>query len=267
MPKRRRPLSLETQRAKKRLVNEARRANPDCRNQEQQADTRRRRVVRQIDRDQITWEDVVVRYEDRIRDGPIHKCFSCDRLFFKNQVTGTTKQKLLKRGCTPEYIEVLVLRELLNHETYYFCATCRSHITKKTFSKFNIQHSAIAFPEIPATVKELQPLELRCVALRHPFMQIKALGCGRQYGIASGVVNVPVNLQVTVGSIPLHPSDTNVIELQWMRRMSYKRYYHKGRIRPNKVLAAAKDLLGTPLYAGINIDINWPNDGKFGLFI
>lgn len=64
------------------------------------------------DRVNKTWVDIVAEYEERIRDGPVHQCYSCDRLFFKRQVTNKYRN---------HYIFVFtgtVLQRSLTHVAY-----------------------------------------------------------------------------------------------------------------------------------------------------
>ncbi|KAB0799246.1 hypothetical protein PPYR_07126 [Photinus pyralis] len=102
----------------------------------------------------------------------------------------------------------------------------------------------------------ITPLEERCVAARIPFMKLVALGCDRQIGIKSGVVNVPIDVRRTIESIPARPEDSGIIELSLVRKMCYRSVYMKERVRPAIIWKAAKMLTETPLYIGEGIGLN-----------
>lgn len=78
-------------------------------------------------------------------------------------------------------------------------------------------------------------------------MQIKSLGYERQYGLCGQIVNVPLNIDSTVQSLPRCLDDTQTIQLHLKKRLSFKSYYMCESIRP-KVIYAGKYLEKTPLY-------------------
>ncbi|KAH9489320.1 hypothetical protein Btru_057586 [Bulinus truncatus] len=96
----------------------ATRQNPQVRAVEQPRDTEARRATRQ---EPTEWEKVVAEYELRIQYGPMHRCYSCDRLWFKKQLHKKTRAELKTSNCTDEYINVLVLEQLHNDLEYRFC--------------------------------------------------------------------------------------------------------------------------------------------------
>lgn len=219
---------------------------------------------------EATWEQVATQYEKAILDGPYHRCRSCDCLFFATQVKTREREHMLKNGWTSELLQRLIVPDHVDDTTYLFCSTCSRYIGKhttadpnKSFPRFNANVSNLRFPEVPKEIKILTDLEERCVALRIPFMKIVALGCDRQYGIRSGVVNVPVDVRKTIRAIPAHPSKSGVIEVSLMRSMKYKHHYQKARIRPYVVWNAAQRLCETPLYRDLNINLDdqWEEGG------
>ncbi|KAG5685151.1 hypothetical protein PVAND_014343 [Polypedilum vanderplanki] len=207
----------------------------------------------------IAWNTAVETYEKNIRDGPCHRCCSCDKLIFTNQISmKTTNDKMIEKGYTEQYLRTLILEELYDSEEYTFCSTCNDYIKANKIPRFNINNSNLKFPVIPDEFKELdlQPLEERCVAARIPFMKLKALGCDRQLGITSGVVNVPIDVRRTIESIPARPLDSGVIELTLKRKTIYRSYYMKERVRPGAIWKAAQLLCNTELYKHEGITLN-----------
>ena len=210
----------------------------------------------------VPFEKRVKVYEENIKDGPMHCCFSCDRLFFKTSITHITRKKLLtKKGCDNRFIEQIVLDEFIPNDEYNFCSTCYKAITTKKLPKFCIKTSDLEFPEIPDEVKQLSEMEEHLVATRIPFMKIHALGCDRQLGIKGGVINVPVDVKHVITSIPIRPEQTGTIQLKLKRKMEYVQHYKYETIRPAMVYEAAKLLVQTPLYQaeGITLDDSFAN--------
>ncbi|KAG5666323.1 hypothetical protein PVAND_014358 [Polypedilum vanderplanki] len=87
-------------------------------------------------------------------------------------------------------------------------------------------------------------------------MKLRALGCDRQLGIKSGVVNVPIDVRKTIESIPARPDDCGVIELSLKRKTAYKSHYMKERVRPGAIWKAAQLLCNTELYKQEGITLN-----------
>ena len=75
-------------------------------------------------------------------------------------------------------------------------------------------------PTVPEIIQKHQPTqtEERCCSLRIPFMQIKELGVGKQYGIYGNTVNVPINPAKIVDVLPRRCEDTATIHLKFMRQ-------------------------------------------------
>jgi hypothetical protein len=122
----------------------------------------------------------------------------------------------------------------------------------------------LAFPKLPDIIKDLSPLEERLVATRIPFMKIFALGVDQQFGIRSGVINIPVDVPKMFKTIPIKPEQSGVIHLKLKRQMRMQNHYLYERIRPAVVYEAGKVLVQTPLYIkeGINLDDSWQNDAN-----
>ncbi|MCU7800825.1 MAG: AAA family ATPase [gamma proteobacterium symbiont of Lucinoma myriamae] len=91
-------------------------------------------------------------------------------------------------------------------------------------------------------------------------MQIRELPRGGQYSLKGNVINVPVDIQPTVNSLP-RPMDENfTIAVQLKKKMSYRKCDFTENVRPVRVLTALHWLVNkSELYknSGINIDENW----------
>ncbi|XP_062609477.1 uncharacterized protein LOC134271261, partial [Saccostrea cucullata] len=106
----------------------------------------------------------------------------------------------------------------------------------------------------------LLPLEERLVSLRIPFMQIRELPRGGQYSVKGNVVNVPVDIQPTINSLPRRLDENITIPVKLKRKLSFQHSYCHENIRPTKVLIALHWLMKNSEYyqnSNINIDDNW----------
>lgn len=108
-----------------------RRSDSEARQHEMELDNESRRVRRsnpvysenERERDSVgrsSWSKAVKQYENNILDGPFHRCFSCDKLWFKRQIFGTTREKLLNKGCDNEFINSVLLQEFRLDDELFF---------------------------------------------------------------------------------------------------------------------------------------------------
>ncbi|KAG5678799.1 hypothetical protein PVAND_008434 [Polypedilum vanderplanki] len=255
------PEILARELARDNLARRERREDPEILARELARDNLARRERR---KERIPWNQAFATFNQNIKDGPYHRCYSCDKLLFRTQITTTYRDKLLQNPkITGEYLNALILPELIDDAAYNFCSTCMTYIRKSTFPRFNINHSNLRFPDVPDVVKKLSPLAERMVAARIPFMKIEQISYDRQLKIKSGVVNVPIDVRRTVQSIPQPPEESGVVEISLMRKMEYRNAYMKEIVRPSEIWEAARLLCDTPLYKQENITLNGnmqPND-------
>ena len=91
-------------------------------------------------------------------------------------------------------------------------------------------------------------------------MQIRELPRGGQYSLKGNVINVPVDIQPNVNSLP-RPLDENfTVAVQLKKKVSYKKVDFKENVRPLRVLTALHWLVNnSELYkkSGIVVDDNW----------
>lgn len=99
----------------------------------------------------------------------------------------------------------------------------------------------------------LNRLEERLIALRLPFMNIRLRSYPEQWFLQGNVVNVENDLDTCVSVLPRKFSETSVVQVQLMRKMSYDRPYIFDKVRPARIVAAVKYLLGSTLYMKANV--------------
>ncbi|CAG9799161.1 unnamed protein product [Chironomus riparius] len=223
------PTVRANEQAQDTAVRLSRRSNPTVRANEQAQNTAARRVKRN---QMLSWIEVMEQYFECIKEGPTYNCYSCDRLWFKKSIKNITRDKLKDCGCTDTFIEEVLLEEFVNEKVYQFCFTCYTNIRAKKYPRFNVNKSLLAFPKLPDIITSLTPLEERLVATRIPFMKIFALGVDRQFGLKSGVINIPVDVPKMFKTIPIKPEQSGVIHLKLKRRIGMQNHYLYERIPP-----------------------------------
>jgi hypothetical protein len=83
--------------------------------------------------------------------------------------------------------------------------------------------NGLEFPTIPQELLNLTTLEERLVALRLPFIQIRALGIDKQCGMKGNVVHIMNSLQETTQILPRRFDVTSTIQVQLMRHMAHEK--------------------------------------------
>ena len=79
-------------------------------------------------------------------------------------------------------------------------------------------------------------------------MNIRSLGRERQHGLHGMVVNVPIDIDKTVNQLPRTFLQSQTIQLQLFRKLSFSKPYLYETIRPNVLLEAARYLSTTELF-------------------
>ncbi|KAK3928235.1 Methane monooxygenase component A gamma chain [Frankliniella fusca] len=110
----------------------------------------------------------------------------------------------------------------------------RHHLEQNESGTIN----GLLFEPLPQELTDLTTLEERLVSARIPFMQIRELGYQRQLGLKGNCVNVPIDINKTVTSLPRMDSEDDTLLVQLMRRMSDKTPYAFENVRPEKVFNA-----------------------------
>ena len=103
----------------------------------------------------------------------------------------------------------------------------------------------------------LHPLEERLVALRIPFMQIRELPRGRQLSMRGSVVNVPMDLEPTIISLPRNLDDSATVAVALKKKLCYSSVQYQENVRPNAVMKALHWLfINSELWKNADIEIN-----------
>ena len=150
----------------------------------------------------------------------------------------------------------------------FICNCCYSYVSKdplKVKNKLDLVPplsplNNVILNKIPKELKGLNRLELRLLAPRQVFLWMHAKPISNEPYCRGNLVYVPANPQKSIAelkkrlSVPLNEGKSQIIQLELKRCLSDKKNFIAHTIRPNKVIAAAKRMAGTPLYQkyGIN---------------
>lgn len=182
-------------------------------------------------------------------------CSVCDRLWFQDDlacisnVTNAAKKK--------SALDVLA-RDFPGDDVANFkvCRACKDSLLEGKIPPLS-KTNGYAYPPIPPHLPQLNVVEERLVAPRIPFMSIRRLSHGGgQFGIKGQVVNVPIDVQKTVQSLPRGIDDDVAINVNLKRRLLAKPTYATGTVRKDHIKAWLGVLLQSPLYKYHNIRFN-----------
>ena len=191
-------------------------------------------------------------FEENIAVGPLFVCTCCHQTWFRKSVSLLKNTNI--RRCSLNYCTKL---KSVNSEEW-ICHTCLSALKDGKVPKLSVANG-MKWPNKPSEL-DLHQLEERLIALRIPFMQIRELPRGGQYSLKGNVINVPVDIQPTVNSLPRPMDEKFTVAIQLKKKLSYKKVDFKENVRPMRVLTALHWLLtNSDMYknSGITVDKNW----------
>ena len=187
-----------------------------------------------------------------MKDGPDYICVSCNRLMYRKTVQEFHASKYDKAP------NEFVVPECQNKQ--WICKTCHNAL-KRGALPAQVKANSLDLDNIPDELSDLNPLEVRLISLRIPFLKMVALPCGKQRAIHGPAVNVPTDLTPVCTLLPRLPSQTQMVPMKLKRKLCYKGHYMYQDIRPAKVLAALQWLKSNnPLYRDIEINNDWLSD-------
>ena len=137
----------------------------------------------------------------------------------------------------------------------------RDHALKRGRLPAQAKANSSELDDTVTELSDLNPLEVRLISMRIPFMKMVALPCGKQRAIHGPAVNVPTDLTPVCTLLPRLPSQAQMVPMKLKRKLCYRGHYTYQYVRPAKVLTALQWLkLNNPLYRDININDNWLSD-------
>ena len=206
----------------------------------------------------VNYNTLCLKYESDIKEGPIYACCCCGLLKFRKSLIRFNKEKYFKFGET-------FLNKIFQKDTNseLICNTCAGYIRKGQVPILCLANG-LQFPTISSTINKLTTLEERLVCTRLPFLRITSLGVDRQKGLRGNIVNVPITTDNTVSVLPRTFTNSEIVQLNLVRRMSDNHSYMYETVRPKIVMLALKELINTQLYVeeGVTMSDSWYDDCK-----
>ena len=249
------PYVLECERIKKQQIRQEKRKIDDL-----EINVPRKKIKRDIDllpkkiqKNFESIEESIKRFHSDISFGPIYVCSCCHQTWFRKSVS------VLKNTHIPaesKRLHCTEFKSVGNEE--WICHTCLSALRDSKLPKLSVANGMKCSDKPPEL--NLHQLEERLIALRIPFMQIRELPRGGQYSLKGNVINVPVDIQPTINSLPRQMDENFTVAIQLKKKLSYKKVDFKENVRPLRVLSALHWLMNkSELYkkSGIVVDDNW----------
>lgn len=137
-----------------------------------------------------------------------HRCFCCDRMWFSNGITNLESVDESVQKCF-EYISI---------DGYMVCHTCKKSLLQKIIpllARIN-GYCSSKKPDLPV----LNKVEERLISLLLPFSEIRKLGRDGQLGIKGNIINVPIDVDQTVCSLPRNIDDDCSINIHLKKEIS-----------------------------------------------
>ena len=197
-----------------------------------------------------TIEECIKELHSSIAVEPLYVRTCCHHTWFRKCVS------MLKNTHIPVQSKRLYCIKFTSvNDEEWVCHTCLNALRDSKIPKLSVANG-MKWPNKPPELN-LHQLEKRLIALRIPFMQIRELPCGGQYSLKGNVINLPVDIQPTINSLP-RPMDENfTVAIQLKKKLSYRKVDFKENVRPLRVLTALHWLVNnSELYKNSDIAIN-----------
>ena len=184
-----------------------------------------------------TMEKVSQSFIQAVSEGPDYICNCCHRLMYRKTVKEFSCDKYTKVSSEILHTMFPPESEMVSAETkVWICKTC-DYTLKRGKMPAQAKANNMSLVNVPAVLSDLNPMEVRLISLRIPFMKMVALPCGKL------------------------PSQSQVVPMKIKRKLCYKGHYMYQYVRPAKVLAALEWLKeNNPLYRDITINSDWQAD-------
>ncbi|XP_062615938.1 uncharacterized protein LOC134277623 [Saccostrea cucullata] len=216
---------------------------------------RKENIARKCRKNGTSLTNAISAFNKRIEEGPLYVCTCCHQTWFSHSVVDSN---FLRKNLPPEDVAKFLTNYVSIGGKEWICLTCKKSIQEKKMPKLSIANH-VQFPTKPEEL-ELHQLEERLIALRIPFMQLRELPRGRQLSIKGNVVNVPVDIQPTVNSLPRQFNNDITVPVRLKKRLSYKTCDFVENVRPQHVIIALHWLMrNSQMYkdANIHLDDEW----------
>ena len=199
-------------------------------------------------------KDQFKNFYDKIKFGPDFICTCCLRTRFRKQVKKLDMENVQDVTVSGKKYNCLTHTLSFDGNEYICIAHCADNLSRGKMPRYAAANGNV-LPVVPEKVKSLNDGEERLVAPRTMFIQLRKLGCDRQKGIKSNVINVPINLQKLNLQLPCPTMDNHIMQLHFKRKANYDHDYVRQNVDVKKVHEALDILVDSELFkeAGVSI--------------
>ena len=200
--------------------------------------------------------EVVNFFLNKVKRAADYICCCCNRLMYECGVVIFNENKY-----QIDFIDqICEFRKVSVDGKEWICRNC--HIClKRGKLPSQAKCNGLSLCTIPEELNDLNPLEIRLISQRIPFMKLVSLPRGKQVGIQGPAVNVPTYLDIVCEQFPRLPTECQIISLKLKRKLDYRKAYIHDYVCPEKVLKALEWLKqNNPLYKEIDINHTWRHD-------
>ena len=202
-------------------------------------------------------EDAGEKFMRSCKELPEYVCTCCHRMLFRKTVDVFRRDKYKFGGICDRILSDQYRYKDKDKDEEYICQTCNKDL-KQDRMPCQAVANGLEITHVPLELQGLSRLEVRCIALRIPFMMISALPKGKRGKIRGACVNVPATLQPIAEVLPRVPEDMDLVILKFKRIIVSKSNYLTDYIRPQRVMGALRWLKdNNPHYNHVTIDDNW----------
>jgi hypothetical protein len=182
-------------------------------------------------------------------EGPVFVCCCCHQKWFR-AVTGDMVGRFAPNGCIAAMTKV----------SSWLCRTCLSKLVHGRIPPVcNLHYDP--FRGLPDELQGLNALENDLIALKIPFMKLRALASSARGGdvrfgqlcLSGMVINVPTDLARIQVQLPRKFSVDDMVTVNLKRKLCYKKNYAVENVQPFKFVQALQYL--------ISHDTLWRNAG------
>ncbi|KAK3909205.1 UPF0294 protein VP2298 [Frankliniella fusca] len=235
------------------IENHRRRNNENLRHFREREGSEVRNRKRKIAKER--WDRCVNEFETAIRQFHSHVCNCCGKMYRISQLKTLNKSNLRKRKITNHFLNKVFWVE--KKDEAKFCFSCAKDIE----TLFRVPKMALSngldFPVVDDDIKKLNRIEERLLAPRHVFQTLWTVkGPSGQFKTKGGIVNVPVEVDNTVSSLPRPINDSSMVHVRLARKMEYVKDYMSGVVRTTLLYNAAKTFVQKPLAIEENITLS-----------
>ena len=203
-------------------------------------------------------ESAIAAFHSEVKLGPEFVCTCCHRMMYRKSVVACNKVKYTKTSTD-------VLRKVFSPDYSYIsfggkewiCKTC-DRALRRGYMPVQAKANGLQLSDVPPELSGLNPLELRLICLRLPFMKMVALPSGKQRSIHGPAVNVPSKVDTICNVQPRLPLQIELVPMKLKRKLTYKGHYMYDYITPQKPLIALTFLKAkNPLYSDVEVNEDW----------